>query len=96
MIPAYVNGRPVTELDFQEAHQERPAGALGEPRYLAAYGSLPEGCTGQFALVLPDTVTRIDDGCFARCAFLGGIRFGSRVESIGAVSYTHLAPWPRG
>lgn len=91
VIPAYVNGRPVTELDFQEAHQERLAGALGEPRYLAAYGSLPEGCTGQFALVLPDTVKRIDDGCFARCAFLGGIRFGSRVESIGERAFAEAA-----
>lgn len=91
VIPAYVNGRPVTELDFQEAHQERPAGALGEPRYLAAYGSLPEGCTGQFALVLPDTVKRIADGCFARCAFGGGIRFGSGVEFIGERAFAEAA-----
>lgn len=91
VIPAYVNGRPVTELDFQEVHQERPAGALGEPRYLAVYGSLPEGCTGQFALVIPDTVKRIDDGCFARCVFLGGIRFGSQVESIGERAFAEAA-----
>ena len=58
---------------------------------MAAYGSLPEGCTGQFALVLPDTVKRIDDGCFARCAFLGGIRFGSRVESIGERAFAEAA-----
>lgn len=91
VIPAYVNGRPVTELDFQAFHQERPAGALGEPRYLAAYGSLPEGCTGQFALVLPDTVKRIADGCFARCTFGGGIRFGSRVEFIGERAFAEAA-----
>lgn len=83
VIPAYVNGHPVTELDFRESHQEQPAGALGEPRYWESYGSLPEGYAGQYALVIPDTVKRIADGCFERCQFMGGIRLGSQVESIG-------------
>ena len=83
VLPAYVNGRPVTELDFKEAHQELPEGYQGEPRYWKTYGSAPGDGAGQYALVIPDTVKRIADGCFERCVFAGGIRFGNQVESIG-------------
>lgn len=84
VIPAYVNGQPVTELDFRERREKLKKESGGKD----LFGELGRLSVDQekdiiFAVEIPDTVKRIADGCFENCSFMGGIRLGGNLESVG-------------
>lgn len=93
IIPSYIQGQPVTEVDFAEwwhtmrqKHGSYINYVLGRRR-IGGYWQIHEEVifigTGHVPFVIPDTVKRIAPECFAGNQFDAGIVFGKHLESIG-------------
>ena len=88
VIPATINGFPVTSIGTQAFHGCSGLTAITIPNSVTSIGGNAfRGCTGLTSITIPNSVTSIGTGAFEACSGLTSVTIPNSVTSIGDYAF---------
>ena len=88
-IPANVNGKPVTKINYEVFNQRDDVTGVSLPEGIEYIGNKAFAESGITSISLPNSITGVGDMAFASCPALTSISIGTGVSAVSSNSFSN-------